>query len=411
MRHPLAICLLLLSPLLSADEISVSDWNGNEIAVHHYPSESNLLLILLTDHEEERPMFDEMVTTVNRVGVEVWRVDLLESYFLTRSSEVQRTLSGDGVAALIEAAHQRSDKRIMLAAYDRMPMPLLRGARLWQQQGGESRLLGAVLFYPNLFGPAPVAGQDPIIDPIVSATNIPVVIYQPEIGSQRWRLNEVMEAFWSGSSPAYAYIVPRVRDWFFMGETDHGPGDKAATAAMPAQLLNFARLMEYHPKPAAAAHLQTHDTGQQVMELVEFKQPVNIPGFRLPDFEGNEDRWDNYQDKVVLVNFWATWCPPCVEEVPSLNTLVARYTDKDFEVVSIDFRETPEELLAFMELVPVDFPVLMDRDGQTAMAWKVFSFPSSFIVDRAGKIRYSTNRAIDWDTPESRHIIDTLLAE
>ncbi|OOZ38801.1 hypothetical protein BOW53_14115 [Solemya pervernicosa gill symbiont] len=401
--------------MLAAEDFTVSDHDGNEISVQHHPSEGDLLIIWLTDHEEVRSMFDEMVVAVNRAGAEIWRVDLLESYFLPRSSEVQRKLSGNGVLALLEAAHSQRNKRVLLVAYDRMPVPvpLLRGARLWQQQQKKSRLTGAVLFYPNLFGPAPVAGQDPIIDPIVSATNIPVVIYQPEIGSQRWRLSEVMGTFWRGGSPAYAYayIVPRVRDWFFMGETDHGPGDLGATHAVPQQLLSLAAMMERYPKPASVTELKSGDTGQQVMELVEFKQPVTAPGFVLPDFEGKEDRWQNYRGKVTLVNFWATWCPPCVEEVPSLNGLAARYRDRNFEVVSIDFRETNEQLQAFMKLIPVDFPVLMDRDGKTAMQWKVFSFPSSFIIDRAGNIRYSTNRAIDWDTAESWKIIDQLLTE
>lgn len=91
---------------------------------------------------------------------------MLADYFLPRTSETERTLSGDGVAAVINAAHARSHKTIVLAAYDRIPLPLLRGVRQWQSGShGGSRLAGALLFYPNLFGPPPVAGRDPVLDP------------------------------------------------------------------------------------------------------------------------------------------------------------------------------------------------------------------------------------------------------
>ncbi|MCU7893508.1 MAG: TlpA family protein disulfide reductase [Candidatus Thiodiazotropha sp. (ex Ustalcina ferruginea)] len=65
----------------------------------------------------------------------------------------------------------------------------------------------------------------------------------------------------------------------------------------------------------------------------------------------------------------------------------------------------------FLKDIPVDFPVLMDRDGLTSLAWQVFSFPSSFIIDRQGRIRYSANRAINWDNQEVVQAIDALLAE
>jgi thiol-disulfide isomerase/thioredoxin len=114
---------------------------------------------------------------------------------------------------------------------------------------------------------------------------------------------------------------------------------------------------------------------------------------------------------VVLLNFWATWCPPCVEEIPSLNRLQKRFANQDLRIISIDFRETPQQMAAFLQLIPVNFPVLLDQDGLTSMAWQVFSFPSSFIIDRNGQIRYSANRAISWDSPEVVSILEKLLAE
>jgi thiol-disulfide isomerase/thioredoxin len=412
MRY-LCFLILLTSPcLLLADTFEITDSEENEILVEVMPAEGDLLMIWLVDHEEQRPVFEEMLQAINQSGIEIWRVDLLSAYFLPRSSEAVRTLPGDGVASLIGAAHDRSRKPILLAAYDRMPLPLLRGVRIWQQTASESQLSGAMLFYPNLFGPAPLAGEAPEIDPILQATNIPLVVFQPALGSQRLRLDQVLNPLWQGGSSAYTYFVPEVRDWFFMGEGDHSPAESKATALIPQQIIQFARLLEQHPKPAEAKPLpETAFKQSAVQTLVAVRQPKQAPTFELNEIDGEVHTSESLKGKVVLLNFWATWCPPCVEELPSLNRLQQRYMNKDLEIVSVDFRETPEEMRNFLQQTPVDFPVLLDLDGRTSLAWGVFSFPSSFIIDRKGRIRYTANRAIDWDSEEVWQVADRLLNE
>ncbi|MEJ2466273.1 MAG: TlpA disulfide reductase family protein [Candidatus Thiodiazotropha sp.] len=150
---------------------------------------------------------------------------------------------------------------------------------------------------------------------------------------------------------------------------------------------------------------------REIQTLVELAEPQPVTPFNLAQIDGRRYDTKEFQDKVVLLNFWATWCPPCVEELPSLNRLQQRYADRALRIVSIDFRETPEQMASFLQRTPVEFPVLMDGDGQVALNWQVFSFPSSFIIDRQGHIRYSANRAIDWDSPEVWQVIEKLLEE
>jgi thiol-disulfide isomerase/thioredoxin len=114
---------------------------------------------------------------------------------------------------------------------------------------------------------------------------------------------------------------------------------------------------------------------------------------------------------VTLVNFWVSWCPPCVEEIPSMNRLAAHYDPSNFGIVSVNFREPPATILDFMERVDVDFPVLIDADGAVARDWRVLAFPSSFLVDRRGRVRWSVNSAIPWDEPAVLALIDQLVAE
>ena len=413
----------------SAQSFVVTDRSDNEINVEVMPADGELVVIWLVGHARKRLLFEKMLSSVNHAGIEVWRVDLLADYFIPRSSENIRTLSGEGVAALIEAAHRRTGKRIVLAAYDRLPLPLLRGVRLWQQSGGngqsdqsrpESRLAGAMLFYPNLFGPAPIAGEDPVVDPIVAATNIPITIYQPERGTHRLRLPEVVEKFWRGGAPAFVYFVPDVRDWFFMhpleGELADGKlataAERQATAKVAQQLRQFVQIMDRLPKPLSVASMSVEiQQAKRVTGLVKVKGLKVMPPFKLTDMQGRQNSFGDFRGRITLVNFWATWCPPCVEEVPSLNRLAERYREQPFAVVSIDFREPAETVVEFMQKVAVDFPVLLDEEGQASMAWKVFSLPSSFIVDTRGRLRYSANRAIDWDSPEVWRVVDALLQE
>jgi peroxiredoxin len=185
-----------------------------------------------------------------------------------------------------------------------------------------------------------------------------------------------------------------------------------AIQQIPAQLSALARLMGKLPAPPPATLMESdqHATAE-VLELVALGRGKAAPPFDLKDLSGKPIHLDDYRGRITLVNFWATWCPPCVEEIPSMNQLARRYDEREFSVVSIDFREPEQDIREFAKEVPVEFPVLLDSDGRVSWAWKVFSFPSSFIVDRSGRIRYSANRAIDWNTPTVWAVIDTLLQE
>jgi thiol-disulfide isomerase/thioredoxin len=402
--------LLWISPAISATEHSITDRDGNEITIKVDQAAGDLVMIWLVDHDEPRLLFDTLLQQFPKHGIEIWRVDLLEAYYLPRSSEEVRTLDGVGVAAVLRAAHRISDKKILLASYDRMPLPLLRGVNHWQATQQQSRLLGAILFYPNLFGPAPIAGEAPELDPILSVTNLPLIIYQPEIGSQRWRLEQVITTLWQAGSPTYVYLVPGVKDWFIMGMEEPSETEKKAIAELPEQLSIFAKLLEHHPQPAIRATTAPIPP-PNIQMLTALQRPTPAPALRLSDSQDRQLDLRSLKNKVVLVNFWATWCPPCVEEIPSLNRLQAHFPDREVRIISVDFRETPQEMEAFLKQIPVEFPVLMDRDGLVSLAWQVFSFPSSFIIDRQGRIRYSANRALNWDSSEVIEIIDRLVAE
>ena len=99
--------------------------------------------------------------------------------------------------------------------------------------------------------------------------------------------------------------------------------------------------------------------------------------------------------KVVLVNFWATWCAPCVEEMPALERLRDRLGPRGFEVLAVNQAEMPARVTAFAERYGLKLPMPMDREKSVAKAWKVRALPTTFVVDTAGRIRLFAEGELD----------------
>jgi peroxiredoxin len=112
------------------------------------------------------------------------------------------------------------------------------------------------------------------------------------------------------------------------------------------------------------------------------------PDFALEDTTGRSIKLADYRGKVVLINFWATWCLPCRAEMPEFETIYRAYRERGFEVLAIDLQETATEVQPFMAELGLSFPALLDRDGFVSRAYRARALPSSFLVDRQGTIRY-----------------------
>ena len=404
-------------PLDGGDELEISrSGQGNE----------GPLFIWLVNQYGEMTTPSRVIQHLTDLGAQVWRVDLLESLLLQRSSATIRRLDGEPVAALIETAiASGTSGPIVVLACDRMAAPLLRGLHHWQAYNPDNPIVaGGILLFPNLYRGTPIAGEEPELLGIVAATNMPIVLFQPDMGSNRQRLLPLLTTLHEAGSPAYAWLVRDVRDYYILrSEVSRNralssmagsmpEGVRQAIDATPRQLLAAARLLAQAPRPTQTLTVDqaTETPVAPAYGLVE-RSPRPAPDYDLIDARGQRHTLDESLGRVTLVNFWATWCPPCVHEIPSMNRLASAYEEDEFAIVSINFRETPEHILDFMRQVEVDFPVLMDIDGAISADWGVFAFPSSFILDRNGNIRYSVNTAIEWDIEAVREVIDDLRME
>ncbi|MFN2646568.1 MAG: TlpA disulfide reductase family protein, partial [Burkholderiales bacterium] len=120
------------------------------------------------------------------------------------------------------------------------------------------------------------------------------------------------------------------------------------------------------------------------------------PPLALEDMQGQPHRLADYRGKVVLVNFWATWCEPCREEMPSIERLRSSLKGQPFEVLAVNLAEPLSRIEKFVAQMPLGFPLLRDRDGAAGKAWKAKLLPASFLIGRDGRIRYVAYGELDW---------------
>src|SRR5262249_35766175 len=133
------------------------------------------------------------------------------------------------------------------------------------------------------------------------------------------------------------------------------------------------------------------------------------PAIELKTLDGQPFRLEQLRGKVVIVNFWATWCEPCVEEMPSMQKLRTRLAGAPFEIVAVNNEEGEPRIRKFLQKVPLTFPIVRDTDGRVTRAWNAHVFPSSYVLDPEGKIRYAIADSADWVAPDIVKKIESLL--
>jgi cytochrome c biogenesis protein CcmG, thiol:disulfide interchange protein DsbE len=133
------------------------------------------------------------------------------------------------------------------------------------------------------------------------------------------------------------------------------------------------------------------------------------PELALEDLAGKQHNLADYRGKVVLVNFWATWCEPCRAEMPSMDRLRGSLEGKPFAVLAVNLAEPLSRIEKFADATPVRFPLLRDRDGAVAKTWKAKLLPASFLIGRDGRIKYVAYGELDWTSEPVRARVTELL--
>lgn len=150
---------------------------------------------------------------------------------------------------------------------------------------------------------------------------------------------------------------------------------------------------------ALSAPGNSHAEKQWLHEVPNIKQ---APDFNLLDFDGKSHRLSDYKGKVVIVNFWATWCPPCRDEMPSMEKARRLFesnatTKNKIVILALNVGEDADTIFTFTADYPVEFTLLLDLDSQVIKQWPVIGLPTTFIVDPKGNIVMRAIGSREWD--------------
>ena len=146
-------------------------------------------------------------------------------------------------------------------------------------------------------------------------------------------------------------------------------------------------------------------------ELAPYKGEATASSLDLPDLAGNSHRLEDYSGQVVLVNFWASWCSPCVMELPGMQRLQQKMKDagKPFTILAVNVAEPRHRVMKFIKLLGLELTVLLDQDRSVFNNWGASVFPTSYLLDTQGLIRYTVLGPLAWDSNTAVDAINDLL--
>jgi len=387
--------------------------DGTQVPVEVHAAKGTDLVLWLPSGFGKFAGEAQVAASLAALGVEVWQADLLEARFLPPLESSLEKVHNADVAQLIGAA-AGTGKRVYLLASARGGILALRGAKAWQAKYPKDTNLGGVLLlHPNLFLGPPEPGKEAEYHPVTSQTRLPVYILQPEQSPWRWRLEATRKELEKGDSKVFTHVLTDVRDRFYFRPDATSVEEDVANrlAGMlrdSIQTLSHVKLAQAPAARVSKAEIARTATPSE-RKLRPYKGNPIPPLLKLTDLNGKVHNLADYKGKVVLVNFWASWCPPCVKEMPSMQRLKEKMAGKPFVILAVNMAEPEQEVRDFLATkVKVDFPILMDRDGAALKAWKVFVFPTSFVVGTDGNIRYGLYGEFEWDAEEAIGVIDKL---
>ena len=163
------------------------------------------------------------------------------------------------------------------------------------------------------------------------------------------------------------------------------------------------------PEVGAAGQDYWADAG--VVRIGE-KKPVPAPGFTLNTLNGRKVSLKDFKGKVVFLNFWATWCPPCVAEMPAMDVLHKKFKDKGLFVIAVNSEESVNKVSKFIKKRNYTFLVLLDEDGSVANdSYRAIGFPTTYLIDKLGNVVGKAEGARDWDSRESVKLLEEILKQ
>ena len=372
------------------------------ISITRFGNDGDRVLWIPSEHGISKERHFPLLRSLAKQHYEVWLAATHESYFIPAGRSSYTRIPVDDIAELIQKSLPEDNRKLFIISSGRGAVLSTLALNKWlDKTGGSEKFGGIVMLNPNFQADTPTPGQAMAFLPVVDNTQLPVFILQPEKSNKFWYLEELITRLSNGGSKVSSEIIAGAGDGFH-ARADADDSEKQKARELPQQLAKVLQQLA-QTKVETRRQQNTASDSWTVSPLAETLQPypgqAAAPVLELEGIEGNKYRLQDYRGKVVLVNFWASWCPPCVKEIPSLGRLQKAFSTEELLVLSVAIGESKQQVESFLKQFPTDFPVLLDSDGVTVKPWKVIAFPTTFVIDQQGIIRLAYFGGLEWDSP------------
>jgi len=418
------LCIVLCSLSYSYSTYASQNYvvkinNQLEIDLNYNTAPGDTLLLVLPSEYGLQTAEKNLSNILPKYKTEVWTGDLLESYFLENTAANLEKIPSKDIQILLDKLHKKTNKKIIILTSGRGAIPVLRALASWPAAATPDYLSGLILVHPKLFLKTPEPGLKAELMPSVAKTNQLIYLIQPTLSPFWWNKDVSMQGLQASGSDVFLRSLKNIRNRFYF-RPDATTLENNYRKKYPNLILNAIRQLQKFPhkkrsvnKNYIAKNIVTSIKKQKQLSI--YKGSPVPPPLKLKTLSGDFYDLKTNKGKVILLNFWASWCPPCVHEMPSMQQLEDHFksveTDK-FSVVAVNMAEDRKTINTFLQnKVSVNFDILLDSDGTALKQWKVFAFPTSFVIDKNGQIRYALYGGVDWMRPDIVKKIQTLISE
>ena len=408
-----AVLWLLTIPLISVS--SSLPAFGNELVVHKFLAKKPIAQMIWFPSEYGVLTVEKKVASnLAEKGASVVIPDFFESYFLPVAPSSLSQIPEEIVARLIDSVQVVNPQLPLFIVSSNFGAAYALKA-LFQKQRHPVNNIGLILLNPNLYVETPSVGKKAEYWAEVSQLNFPVYIMQAELSPWKWQLSSLVKQLQKNGSSVFAEVKKQLRDRYYFREDASDIEIKAELKLADNIISSLQRLSPYMAEKRQGGVFVSKRQNNALKSvklagIVDYEGEQNLP-LSLVDIKNKMHHLTDYQGKVVLLNFWATWCPPCVHEIPSMVRLKKIMKGEPFEVLAVNLGEEPSDVARFLEENKVNFPVLLDPKGTAIKDWKVFAYPSSYLIDKTGRIRSAKFGGYEWDIPVVKQKIYGWLAE
>lgn len=402
----LALLFLIAAPAHS-EIIKLDAEHELNIEVYGDPKTAKYHVLWLPS---ERGITGELQKTVLAISkqqnIHIVMPDWHASYFITPSRSSLDKIPVGHYYKLIEHYASQFDPLFLVTNGKSAPLAMQASNRL--QQAKIDSIDGIIMLSPYLQVQTPEIGKRIQYQQITAYNNLPLYIFQAERSPRFVPLPQLLTALENSGAQVYSHVLKGVTGGYHQrNKEDLKEIDMQALAAFPKQISNALAILSQADKTALRPYQETASKAKRKKGLRVKKITFTTPPLNLNDIDNKTHNLEDYKGKAIIVSFWASWCRPCIDEMPSLVKLKKKYQN-DLEILAVNIREDKQTILKFTDGMNINFPLILDSDNKTAEDWRVYVYPSNYLLDKQGNIQYAATGALDWQEEEIDAIIKRL---